>query len=435
MIKPKINMIGKVFGRLQVEQQVPSPRKTSHEAWYLCRCQCGNTIITRGSTLRNGMTASCGCLRNEVTRKRNIETAMRKYDLTGRRFSSLVTVEPLEARRAGARYWKCHCDCGNTHNVTTSDLLSGAVKSCGCRPCRVPDDLTGMRFGRLTALYLLPERNSYKDVMWHCVCDCGKECNATANNLRRGNTASCGCIRRDDLTNQRFGNLVVLSLGDKSNRGKGSFWLCQCDCGSQCQVHGSKLKSGHTSSCGCSHKNLIVDLTGQTFGSLKVLQDSGKRRSGSGGVLWRCQCNCGQVRDIRQDSLLSGASTSCGCTRSRGNKNVAELLLTAGIDFVSEYSPPDMPGQRRFDFAVLDRGTPIYFIEYDGVLHSQFTNSGWDTEERFQKTRASDQEKNTYCTAHQIPLIRIPYTAFKTLSPSDLVPETTPYLYQTDPVK
>ncbi len=53
-----------------------------------------------------------------------------------------------------------------------------------------------------------------------------------------------------DLTNQRFGRLVVLSRvhrGDKRN----SYWLCRCDCGKTTEVSRCSLIQGHTTSCGC----------------------------------------------------------------------------------------------------------------------------------------------------------------------------------------
>lgn len=418
MTNPKIDMIGKVFGRLQVMKQVDSPKENAREAWYFCHCQCGNSITTRGTSLRRGITTSCGCLRKEVTRKRNEFFADENYNLSGKRFHSLVVIESVSDRRSGSRVWKCICDCGNIHHVTTHNLISGNVKSCGCRPSREPENLKGKRFGRLTVLELTEHRKSNGAAVWRCQCDCGNELTVSSSNLKRGATASCGCIRRENLANMQFGKLTVLRLGEKSNKGNGSFWICQCECGKQCEVQGNKLKSGHTSSCGCSH---IINLSGQIFGKLTVLHDSGKRRSGSGGVIWTCQCECGQQKDIRQDALLSGSTISCGCLKSRGNEKVAKILRDAGIDFIPEYSPPNMEGRKRFDFAVLENGNVAYFIEYDGILHSEYSNSGWDTEERFKRTQTSDKIKNEYCRVNSIPLIRIPYTKFDRLSLNDLL--------------
>lgn len=52
-----------------------------------------------------------------------------------------------------------------------------------------------------------------------------------------------------DLTGQRFGKLTVLQ---ECYRKKNVYWLCQCDCGSQTTVMGVSLRNGHTTSCGCA---------------------------------------------------------------------------------------------------------------------------------------------------------------------------------------
>lgn len=58
----------------------------------------------------------------------------------------------------------------------------------------------------------------------------------------------------DNIVGQRFGKLVVLSMYERTPQRKYK-WLCQCDCGNQCVVFGSKLKNGHTKSCGCLRHN------------------------------------------------------------------------------------------------------------------------------------------------------------------------------------
>lgn len=53
-----------------------------------------------------------------------------------------------------------------------------------------------------------------------------------------------------DVTGQRFGRLVVIERAG-SNKKKNAKWLCKCDCGNYTTVVGNKLRSGHTQSCGC----------------------------------------------------------------------------------------------------------------------------------------------------------------------------------------
>jgi len=57
-----------------------------------------------------------------------------------------------------------------------------------------------------------------------------------------------------DLTGQRFGKLLVLER--VKNRGKEPYWLCQCDCGNKKEIAGCSLRSGLTTSCGCFAKEM-----------------------------------------------------------------------------------------------------------------------------------------------------------------------------------
>ena len=57
-----------------------------------------------------------------------------------------------------------------------------------------------------------------------------------------------------DLTNMRFGKLVVIRLNGKDKRGECK-WLCRCDCGNETVVYGSHLRKGNTVSCGCVMRN------------------------------------------------------------------------------------------------------------------------------------------------------------------------------------
>ena len=62
--KAPMNIIGQKFGRLEVIKRMPNS-KTDKTRW-LCKCNCGNTVIVVGSNLKSGNTKSCGCLHNEL---------------------------------------------------------------------------------------------------------------------------------------------------------------------------------------------------------------------------------------------------------------------------------------------------------------------------------------------------------------------------------
>jgi len=60
------DIVGLKFGRLTVIEIV---NKSSKNISYLCKCDCGNIINVYRFNLKNGVTKSCGCLRNEFRRK------------------------------------------------------------------------------------------------------------------------------------------------------------------------------------------------------------------------------------------------------------------------------------------------------------------------------------------------------------------------------
>lgn len=63
-------------------------------------------------------------------------------------------------------------------------------------------DLTGQKFGRLTVVERVENYVTPKGIQmpqWKCKCDCGKEKVVRGHDLKRGNTTSCGCLRREKM--------------------------------------------------------------------------------------------------------------------------------------------------------------------------------------------------------------------------------------------
>lgn len=58
-------------------------------------------------------------------------------------------------------------------------------------------DITRQQFGRLTALYPTQKRSHSGSVVWHCQCTCGKELDASYNDLVYGSLCSCGCRKKE----------------------------------------------------------------------------------------------------------------------------------------------------------------------------------------------------------------------------------------------
>ena len=59
-------------------------------------------------------------------------------------------------------------------------------------------DLTGQRFGRLTALHPVTlMRGGVAKKAWRWACDCGAVKDISHYNVRAGTTVSCGCLARE----------------------------------------------------------------------------------------------------------------------------------------------------------------------------------------------------------------------------------------------
>lgn len=120
---------GKRFGRLTAIE-LSNKRSKSGEAYWRCKCDCGNITEVRKSKLSSGETKSCGCLARELTSERQ---SKRGLNLTGKRFGRLVAIKPTGKKTPEGRVWYCECDCGGSIETTARSLNSGRTTSCGCK--------------------------------------------------------------------------------------------------------------------------------------------------------------------------------------------------------------------------------------------------------------------------------------------------------------
>ena len=214
-------------------------------------------------------------------------------------------------------------------------------------------------------------------------------------------------------------------------RNHAAYWKCKCHCGNIFITRGADLTNGTTKSCGCiskartkqmgmANKNkYIKDLRNQRFGSLVAIEPTEKRDSGR-CVIWKCQCDCGNIVELSSHVLKQG-QVSCGCNKSKGELKIAQLLIKANIPFESQKTFdscrfPNTNRLARFDFFVDKK----YLIEFDGIQHFDI-RFGWNSEENFLNVQERDKYKDEWCKKNNIPLIRIPYNKLDTLTIKDLL--------------
>lgn len=139
------DLTNQIFGRLTVLGRAPSDKEKDCRAFWWCQCECGNIIKTRTDQLTRGVAKSCGCLKKEkakesgklLAQKYNpINGKKNKKDLTGLRFGHLTVIkDTLKRQKVGNGtnvIWECLCDCGKITEVAAGHLQSGHTSSCGC---------------------------------------------------------------------------------------------------------------------------------------------------------------------------------------------------------------------------------------------------------------------------------------------------------------
>lgn len=114
-----IDETGKRYGMVTVLGRDKNDK--NGKAQWLCKCDCGNTFVTRGTDLRRNKVLTCGC------------TSYTKGQvLVGKTFGRLTVLRFLGTNEYGKHIYECQCTCGNLTVVNGGHLISGNTKSCGC---------------------------------------------------------------------------------------------------------------------------------------------------------------------------------------------------------------------------------------------------------------------------------------------------------------
>lgn len=192
-------------------------------------------------------------------------------------------------------------------------------------------DITGQKFNMLTAIREHGHDKRGK-TLWEFRCDCGK----TVINLRtcvvNGITKSCGCLKNNGSENRKHGDSktrlykVYYSLRKKSETenvpictdwysGYEAFrdWAYKNGYTDKARINRKITERGFTpENCFFSTEGYRKDLSGKTFGRLKVLGFS-RIDTQSHHSLWNCECECGKIFEVVGNALLTGNTKSCGC--------------------------------------------------------------------------------------------------------------------------
>ena len=183
----------------------------------------------------------------------------------------------------------------------------------------------------------------------------------------------------------------------------------------------------------CNHCSLVErNITnrkiqiGQKYGKLTIIGEGEyiKQKDGKYRHFSLVQCDCGSEPFLAMDNqILNGNKKSCGCLMSVGEYLIKEYLENNNIDYIKEYSFPDLISphsnlQLRFDFAIFNNQKKLAgLIEFDGRQHTEGPDTTYwgHSTDSLQRIQEKDKAKNQYCKSNNIPLLRIPYTKIQIL--------------------
>ena len=272
-------------------------------------------------------------------------------------------------------------------------------------------NLINQNFGKLLVLEQTSERKN-NSVVWKCKCNCGNIEYFSTKELRNDGIIQChlcGNARqpkkiKQSLIGRRFGRLVVLEETQERKRNC-IVYKCECDCGNIVYAIRPDLLKGDVKSCGCIKRKYKV---GDIINNREILsletQKSKKKKA-----YYKCKCLlCGNIYEVETSSLQR--TISCGCVKSIGEKNIQELLIKNNIPFIKQFSFKN--NNYRYDFALLDNNNKVIrLIQFYAQQHYQknIKKTGWNNNQHYETVKTHDKNKNQLAKKYNIPLVRIPY--------------------------
>lgn len=163
-LKLKVH-VGDVFTRLTVLEVLPEKNKDNRRICkVICSCERQNIFYTDTHKLLTGNTKSCGCLQRESVVAKNKAGAL---DITGRRFGRLTAIKDTGVPSSNGHIWLFDCDCGNKNiPIRLGDVhrrTRVGTLSCGCLKQSKGEYLIEQALKRLSVKYI--KEKSFEDCL------------------------------------------------------------------------------------------------------------------------------------------------------------------------------------------------------------------------------------------------------------------------------
>lgn len=168
----KNDWVGKKIDMLTITQNIDCE-------FVIASCDCGSGEKRyRKNKFRKKYFKSCGCARS--------------IDETGKTYGPFFIIKDRIGKTSGrSNVCQARCDCGNIFETETRKIVTGKIKSCGCRGVL---NETGNTYGALTIIKdgLFKTGTHRKRCIAECVC--GNIFKTYTRNIVEGRSKSCGCM-------------------------------------------------------------------------------------------------------------------------------------------------------------------------------------------------------------------------------------------------
>jgi hypothetical protein len=193
MVVAKPDCTGQKFGYLTVLGKTGRCPRSHRQLWKL-QCDCGKIIEKPRTDFAYKERVSCGCKKRLRTIEHNQKRA--KPDCTGLIFGRLTVIGKgasiPDKRNFNRQLWQLRCECGKVIEIPRSSFEDKGQISCGCARKlglidnkRRPTEITGQKFGNLTATKLTGNKDNHNQPTWLLRCDCGNTCELSLKRLNQ----------------------------------------------------------------------------------------------------------------------------------------------------------------------------------------------------------------------------------------------------------
>lgn len=170
---------------------------------------------------------------------------------------------------------------------------------------------------KLCEIYALTSANSMIAALNRFLkfCGCGGMSSVSTGNLKSGHISSCGCLKSPDLTGKIFGKLTVIRRSEQRIKRGAKMrvaWECLCQCGNTVLRTSESLLDTKERMCAeCSRKNSVACAfegagfeDGTQISKLKEMKPLSTNTSGCRGVYWHKKSQKWHVRLKFKNKLM-----------------------------------------------------------------------------------------------------------------------------------